>query len=773
MTPKITVVIGTFNRPYIVKLLLNQLTVYSYAEVLVFDQSDTKNYLALQKTFPKKENFKLFHLDKPSGVEFLNFGWQKAKAPVILYLDDDVEITKDTIPSHLRTYNTNLNHPSGDLRLIVNKNQLVRAVAGRVINDNEPVKENESAVGKISWWGAVMEKNFSSKLKTFSHFPYGCNMSYRKSALEEMGGFDKNLHPPTHSYNEVDMGYRINKKWPNSMLFEPDALVYHKRYPLGGGRAFSKEILAASNSFNYGYFIGKNFNLFENLLWFLRRLPYQIAKEPSKIFPIFKGFLYAKFSHPTGDLKLILIFLLIFFLRFWQVPQHFFFGIDEEYQSLLALSIIKDFHVIWIGLSAANTGFYIAPGFVYLHSLLLWISKLDPLILGYAASVISFTTMVIFYFVVRHLFDKRIAIITTLMYSFSSFVMSYDRRFWNSTLVPLAVILFFLSLIKSKKNPRWYLLTAILLGLSFHIHASLFIFIPIVFVTLLIRIFRKPISTDLNRFQLILTALSSIILFLILYAPLIVYDFVHNFDNLKTPLRMIQQFGKQGGGYSFLQHLQTMQSTLQQFWSSESFLPLVNYSLLALISIIFLWFFIKKKNASEKILFFIVIFYAFMFLFYPGMLLDYYFIGFFPFFSIIIALFLVQFYQISLIALVIMFILPNTAAFLQSSVDGNLESKKTMIQKTIRSLGNEPFYLETTEPYVYFGGWRYLFEAYGKKPIASQADEMFGWIYPKEISSKKPKLKVLIAIDKNYQPNTPIIKKIVSEQYIIFLLKNE
>ncbi len=749
MAPKITVVIGTFNRPQVVKLLLNQLTAYSYTEVLVFDQSDEKNYQILQKTFPKKPNFKLFHLAKPSGVEFLNLGWQKAETPIVLYLDDDVEVTEKTIYTHLRAY----------------ENSAIKAVAGRVINNNESVKENESAVGKISWFGAIMQKNFSSKLKTFSHFPYGCNMSYRKSALEQMSGFDIDLQPPTYSYNEVDMGYRIKKKWPNSMLFEPDALVHHKRYPSGGGRAFDKETLTAGNSFNYGYFIGKNFNLFENLLWFLRRLPYQILKEPKEILPNLKGFLQAKKGQITKEnVVLFFVFAFIFFLRIWQVSQHFFFGIDEEYQSLLALSIIKDFHIIWIGLSAANTGFYIAPGFVYFHSLLLWISKLDPLILGYAASVISFTTIVIFYFVVKHLFDKRIAIITTLIYSFSSFVMSYDRRFWNSTLVPLTVILFFLSFVKSEKNPRWYILTALLLGLSFHIHASLFIFIPIAILVILYRIFiaKQKIS--------IIYHLSSIILFIILYFPLIVFDFVHNFDNLKTPFRMIAQFGKEGRGYSFFQHLQTIQSTLQQFWSSDSFSLLVNYSLLALIAIIFLWFFIKKKNGSEKMLFFIVLFYIFMFLFYPGMLLDYYFIGFVPFFSIIITLFLAQFYQISLIALAIMFILPNTTAFLQSSVDGNLESKKTVIQRTILALGNKPFYLETTETYVYFGGWRYLFEAYGKKPAASQADEMFGWIYPKEISAELPETKVLITTDSKFQPSETIIKKINSPPYISFIL---
>lgn len=747
MAPKIAVVIGTLNRPHVVSSLLHQLEKTSEIEVLVFDQSNKENYQTLKKSFPKKTNYILIHLDSPNTCHYLNMGWKKAKAPIVLYLDDDVEITPETISAHLSAY----------------KNNEVHGVAGRVINDSETIS-NDSRTGKIYSFGAIFLKNFSSESRGSVDFPYGCNMSFRKKTLEMVGGFDEKLSPPIYSFNEVDLGYRINKQWPKSIIFEPDALAYHKRYPSGGGRTFDAKTLEAGNSFNYGYFIGKNFSLFENILWAVRRLPYQILKEPNKIFSILKGFLSAKKRRLTKEyILLFFVFTLIFFLRFWQVPRHFFFGIDEEYQSLLALSIIKDFHIIWIGLSAANTGFYIAPGFVYLHSLFLWISRLDPVILGYAASTVSFITILIFYYVVKHLFDKKSAIITTLIYSFSTFVMSYDRRFWNSTFVPPTAVLFFLSLVKSEKNPKWYLLTAILLGLSFHIHASLFIFIPITILVLCYRIFIVKQKIP------IIYHLLSIILFLILYFPLIVYDFVHNFDNLKTPFRMLKQLEKGGGGYSFLQHFQTIQSTIQQFWSSDSFSSLVNYSLLALIAIIFLWFFLKKKNMAEDVLAFIIILYALIFLFYPGTILDYYFIGFFPFFSIVIALFLTQFYQLSLIALTAIFILPNITAFFQSPVDGNLELKKLVVQKTIRALRNEPFYLETAKPYVYFGGWRYLFEAYGKKPSASQADTMFGWIYPKEISSEKPKLNVLITINPKFQPNKIIIKKIILKPYTVFI----
>ncbi|MBI3366186.1 glycosyltransferase [Candidatus Roizmanbacteria bacterium] len=749
INPKISIVIGTLNRPYIVISLINQLKNIPNIEVLIFDQSEKKNFQLLKKKFPKDPRFVLFRLESPNACKFLNLGWKKAKAPIVLYLDDDVEITEETISAHLQTY----------------ENPDVKAIAGRVINDGETVEESETFVGKIQWYGAIIHKNFSSKIKTYADFPYGCNMSYRKDALVEMEGFDKDLQPPIYSYNEVDLGYRINKKWPKSFLFEPEALVYHHRFPSGGGRSFDNKTLVVNNSFNYGYFISKNFSFFENLLWFLRRGPFQIMKEPNQIIPILKGWLFGKkkrFSFYTTFI--FLIFTLSFFLRFWKVPEHFFFGIDEEYQSLLALSIVKHFHVIWIGLSAANTGFYIAPGLVYLHSLLLWTSRLDPIILGYAASIISFFTVVIFYFIIKHFFGKKTSLIATVIYSFSPFILSYDRRFWNSTLVPLTTILFFLSLVKSEKKPRWYILTAILLGLSFHIHASLFIFIPITISVLLYRSIVKKQKIS------IIYHLSSSISFLLIYSPLIVFDLVHNFDNLKTPFRMIKGIGS-NGGFSFLTHIHDVQKIISQFWFFS--LNPVIYQLSSIISFfILLWFFFKKKNSIEKMLVFIAGTYLFMFLFYPGAILGYYFLGFFPFFALIVSLFLSRYFVKVSFFILSLFAIVNIYWISQFPQNEGLSAKKELITRTISVLGNSTFFLDTSQNYLFFGGWRYLFEAYGKKPSSSQADQMFGWIYQKEVSKEKPQLKVIISTS-DLVVTQPLIKKLSTGQYRSYIVQNE
>ncbi|MCR4326893.1 MAG: hypothetical protein NUV52_04545, partial [Candidatus Roizmanbacteria bacterium] len=211
--------------------------------------------------------------------KYLNLGWQQASALIVLYLDDDVSISESAIKAHINAY----------------ERESTFGVAGRVINKNKKIKNEESRVGKIAWYGAGFIKNFSSEHQVFVDFPYGCNMSFRKKTLQEIGGFDEKLAPPIYAFNEIDLGYRVSKRWKNSLIFEPKALVQHFQSKEGGTRNnFNTQEVFRSNQFNYGYFLGKNFSMPENIVCAARRIMYQLACEPSALPYILKGFMYAK-----------------------------------------------------------------------------------------------------------------------------------------------------------------------------------------------------------------------------------------------------------------------------------------------------------------------------------------------------------------------------------------------------------------------------------------------------------------------------------------------
>lgn len=278
--PELTVVIGTLNRPKVVWKLIQQLHDELQTpplEIIVIDQSDDENSAALQEMLSRYRDITLVR-QEANTCRYLNYGWRHAHADIVLYLDDDVSITDRTLTAHRQAY--------ADLS--------VQGVAGRVINDGQEIS-NDGNVGRILWYGAIITKNFSYDKTVFVDFPYGCNMSFRKQALEAVGGFDEHLSAPIYSFNEVDAGFRIAKRWKNSLLFLPEALVYHHRFGQGGTRnRFSQTDVVRSNNFNYGYFLGKNFNLLQNTLWSVRRMPYQLIKEPATILDIARGFLHGK-----------------------------------------------------------------------------------------------------------------------------------------------------------------------------------------------------------------------------------------------------------------------------------------------------------------------------------------------------------------------------------------------------------------------------------------------------------------------------------------------
>ena len=429
----------------------------------------------------------------------------------------------------------------------------------------------------------------------------------------------------------------------------------------------------------------------------------------------------------------LILFLAIAFLRITLVPELFFFGIDEEYQSFLGWSIVKDFHLKWIGLSAADTGFYVGPGLVYLHALLLFLSNGDPISLAYAAAGIGVTTTGLIYFVTKSVFGDRPALIAMTLYGFSSFMNIYDRKFWNPTFALLISVLMFYSLYKAYKNERWWIAVAFLLGVIVHIHASLFVYVLI--VPILLFSYKKYAKSKLKLSTLIL----SFGTFIAIYSPLIVYDLNKNFENLKTPLRLLARGGSGGGGLQ----IDLLSNTITQALTTQ-----VNtLSLLILFILTACVIFVIYQNRSKYeyiLLFVLTAIYLLLFLLFPGKILDYYLLGVIPFVMILLALFFEKIPWIALFPIMAIFVYLNISSFYRYPQTFGLQEKKEFIQKISPYLVGKSFYLDTEGEYLYNGGWRYLFKMYGERPVQSRADDMFGWIYPDELSQDRAEYTVVI-----------------------------
>lgn len=480
-----------------------------------------------------------------------------------------------------------------------------------------------------------------------------------------------------------------------------------------------------------------------------------------------KNTLLANFSRlePFSYL-LFLVFAIIFFLRFWKVVDLFNFTFSEEMQAVMAWEQVKNFHPIWIGVSAANINYYLGPGFTYLNAALFYFSQGDPAVLAYFSSLLGFATSISIYYITSKLFDRRTALFATIIYGCSTLINFHDRRFWNPTPIPLITVWFVYSLIKARENTQWYILTAALIGATFHTHLSLLLLLVPAFYSVVLNFKKiKP-----------LTWILAIACYLAITSPLIIFDMNHNYDNLLMPYRTIT--GQKKADLNTLNvsnsftHVKEIFSAMGRLWfiklytNPQDEVVLESHMdrtqgnfILSLLSVIALgWFYFKNRKKGWDILFIAISTILVMFILYPSYNPEYYLLSFLTLLTIAIGYWLAAVPKNISLMIVGIFIIANVFTIITASDKYGLTVRKKLVKETMPALKDQSFSLETAGPFINpqfaYAGWRYLFKVYGKTPSQSNVDSVLSWIYPDEVAAEKPKLKVIV-----YDTQEPELKE--------------
>ena len=490
-----------------------------------------------------------------------------------------------------------------------------------------------------------------------------------------------------------------------------------------------------------------------------------------------------KYATPF-NLLLIVIFLVFLFLRFWRAADFFSFNFDEEYQAHLAYEQVKNFHLIWIGVSASNIGFYLGPGFTYLNALLFKLTNGDPISLAYFAPSMGVLTGLSIYFVTNEIFNKKVGVIAMIFYLGSTLMNFFDRRFWNPLPIPFITIWLFYFLHKAKKDTRYFIAVSFLMACSLHVHLSLLVFWPVALFYVIKNI--KLISLK--------TWIISIGVYLIVVSPLIVFDIVHNFDNILTPIRYIQNKN--------IEHQKINSTTINSHWSVwlgslSRYLYIApvtdlqneqclgqhcnitpGHGLITFASMIALGYLVYGaiKERKRRYLLMMILFSMIFFVLYPGYSAEYYLLPFFVLFPIALAIFLDALPIVLTILAIVIFVIFNSLTILNSTqAQYGLTVKKAAVEKVMAVVGNKPYTLENygKDPRRYhaYGGWRYLFRVYGRKPTNSFADEFFGWIYQNEITNEKPIYRVVVSDDIRHKSSQKPISSFKKGAYHIYVFK--
>ena len=466
-------------------------------------------------------------------------------------------------------------------------------------------------------------------------------------------------------------------------------------------------------------------------------------------------------------IAVILILLLAAILRFYNLPSSFVFAGDEEHQAILAQTIIKHFHIIWIGVNAAHLGFYLGPFWVYFTSIWLYLSNGNPLITGYVSSFIGVTTTLLVIITGSALFNRRTGLLTGMLYASLPLIVYSDQKYWNPTPIPFLSLLMLLSLWKSKQNQKWLIIFAAAFGLVFHTHLSL---IPLIFIALFWCI-KQKISPSKKIIFL------SLGVFLLMIAPLIAFDYFHKGSNITTPLRYSEITSDYRNQIHPVQHFNAFFQFLGRIWyikspsnnSDEVITSCTNASrignpntegisqrynpplFLSLMGLgILVLFLISKKTRQNKasiLLALFIIAITLPFLLFPGGSFEYYLLGIFPLLIFLPGIFLDYFPELKPVIITAFFlaVILGINTVISNKSDFGLGAKQSLIKQVLSFISNKPFELKQEGLCHFYEGWRYLFILNGKKPERSESDKGLGWLYQSEITQNPVQYTVILS----------------------------
>lgn len=238
---------------------------------------------------------------------------------------------------------------------------------------------------------------------------------------------------------------------------------------------------------------------------------------------------------------LVLVILLGIFLRFYELSGFATFLADQGRDAIVIKRIITGQHFPAIGAPTSLGQVYLGPFYYYFIAPWLLLFRFQPVGLAFGVAFFSSLYLLINYFIVKKLFDKKVALVSTIFLSFSSVLIDFSHYSWNPNLLPLFTLLTVYFVIKSLKNNKWYYfaLAGTFLSFCIQLHYLALFLIPSFGFLYLISLFKslkQLFSKFVNLFALVA-------FFIIFSSPLIIFDLRHNFLNSRNFITLFQSSG--------------------------------------------------------------------------------------------------------------------------------------------------------------------------------------------------------------------------------------
>jgi glycosyltransferase involved in cell wall biosynthesis len=242
---KVSVILPTYRREGLLCQTIDHVLKQDFPdfELLVLDQSPTHEVETKRFLDSVASHIRYIHLEKPGVVAACNEGVRNASGEILLFIDDDISIPDNKLlERHARNY----------------EDSMIGGVAGKILDAANPIESTYNS-NSFNWKWGFLQTSCDHNIRTETVTAQGANMSFRKSAVLEVGGFDENYDGNAFRW-ETDFCYRL-KKAGYITLFDPDALVLHHFNSPGGNENLN---LFGRSSQSHGWY----YSFFKNTFYF-------------------------------------------------------------------------------------------------------------------------------------------------------------------------------------------------------------------------------------------------------------------------------------------------------------------------------------------------------------------------------------------------------------------------------------------------------------------------------------------------------------------------
>ncbi len=438
---------------------------------------------------------------------------------------------------------------------------------------------------------------------------------------------------------------------------------------------------------------------------------------------------------------LLAILVLASFLRLYRISDYMTFLGDEGRDVLVAKHILEG-ELTFLGPRASAGDFYLGPIYYYFMAPFLFLFNLNPVGPAVMIALFGIATVFLVYYVTSKLVNTTGGLVAAGLYAVSPLVIVYSRSSWNPNLMPPVTISMLYLLYLAVKSPSWkkYIGVGLLFGIALQLHyLELFVAIIIVLFTFLGRYLvqkKSIIKESLVAYGQMLVG------FLITFSPFIAFEVKNHFPNTQTIFGFVFSTSAQAQGTTshepFLNIVKDVlfrlfgrlllsfptNDHMYKFTDTELSLWGAGVIILCIVSIFFIYRI--KDNVTKLFLLLWLVCGVALFGFYKKPIYDYYFEFMFPLPFILYGNIAAQAIKKSVNWIIKYFVVGITIFLFVLNLYGmpfkfepnrQKDQVKSIADFVLSKTDNKPYNFALITPGNSDHGYRYFFEAAGRKPV--------------------------------------------------------